>query len=94
MTAQRGIGLGLVDQIGDFKDVLDGVADAANCKPAPRWLRPGRSLSQRLFGRSSVGQQTSGQVLIEGLQRLMAGGIYYLEQGHMAGGDFGRTEDG
>ena len=76
------------------KDALDGVADAANCKPAPRWLRPGRSLSQRLFGRSSVGQQTSGQVLIEGLQRLMAGGIYYLEPGHMAGGDFGRTEDG
>ena len=93
MTAQRGIGLGLVDQIGDFKDALEAVAAAGNCRPAPRWLRPGRSLSQRLLGRSGIGQHTGGQALIDGLQRLMAGGIYYLEPGHLAGGDFGHGDD-
>ena len=93
MTAQRGIGLGLVDQIGDFKNALDAVAVAGNCKPVPRWLRPGRSLSQRFLGRSSFGQHTGGQALIEGLQRLMAGGIYYIEPGHLAGGDLGPRED-
>ena len=94
MTAQRGMGMGLVDQIGDFKDALDAVAEAGNCKPAPRWIRPGRSLSQRLLGRSGAGQHNGGRALTEGLQRLMAGGIYYLEPGHIAGGDFGLGEDG
>ena len=86
MTAQRGIGLGLVDRIGDFKDALDAVAEAGNCRPAPRWLRPGRSLSQRLMGRSGAGPQGGGNILAEGLQRMMAGGIYYLEPGYLAGG--------
>ena len=94
MTAQRGIDLGLLDQIGDFKDALNAVAEAGNCRPIPRWLRPGRSLSQRLLGRSGIGQNTAGLGLIEGLQRIMAGGIYYLEPGHLAGGDFGPGEQG
>ena len=85
-TGQRGVGLGLVDQIGDFKDALDAVAEAGNCRPAPRWMGPGRSLSQRLLGRSGVVQHTGGQLLIEGLQRLMAGGIYFLEPEYLAGG--------
>ncbi|MCH8987908.1 MAG: signal peptide peptidase SppA [Chloroflexi bacterium] len=85
MTAQKGIGLGLVDQIGDFKDTLDAVAEAGNCRPLPRWLRPGRSLSQRLLGRSGIGQQGGGNILAEGLQRLMTGGIYYLEPSYIAG---------
>jgi len=94
MTANRGVGLGLVDEIGDFKDALNAAAEAGDTKPAPRWIRPGRSLSQRLFSRSGIGQQTGGQALIEGLQRVMAGGIYYLEPGHIAGGDFGAGYDG
>ena len=93
MTAQRGISVGLVDEIGDFKDTLDAVAEVARCKPVPRWVRPGRSLGQRLLGRTRVGQQTAGQTLITGLERVMAGGIYYLEPGHIAGGDFGYSED-
>ena len=87
MTAQRGIGLGLVDQIGDFKDALDAVATAGNCRPAPRWLRPGRSIGSRIFGRG-MGQSLGIQSLAEGLQRLMAGGIYYLEPGHIIGGEY------
>ena len=93
MTAQRSIGLGLVDQIGDFKDALDAVAEAGNCRPAPRWLRPGRSISQRLMGRSGMGQLGGANLLAESLQRLMAGGIYYLEPGYLAGGAFGPGED-
>ena len=92
MTAQRGISVGLVDEIGDFKDTLDAVAEVARCKPVPRWVRPGRSLGQRLLGRTSVGQRTAGQTLIAGLERVMTGGIYYLEPGHIAGGDFGYSE--
>lgn len=92
MTAQRGISVGLVDEIGDFKDTLDAVAEVARCKPVPRWVRPGRSLGQRLLSRTSVGQLTAGQTLIAGLERVMTGGIYYLEPGHIAGGDFGYSE--
>ena len=92
MTAQRGISVGLIDEIGDFKDALEAVAEVAGCKPIPRWVRPGRSLGQRLLSRTSVGQQTAGQTLITGLERVMAGGIYYLEPGHIAGGDFGYSE--
>lgn len=89
MTAQRGIGLGMVDEIGDFKDTLDALAMAAGCKPNAKWIRPGRSLGQRLFARSGIGQGSPGHALISGLERAMAGGIYYLEPGHITGGDYG-----
>ena len=52
MTAQRGKNFGLVDEIGDFKDALESLAEVARCKPIPRWIRPSRSLGQRLMGRS------------------------------------------
>ena len=93
MTAQKGIGQGLVDEIGDFKDALEAAAEAGGCKPTPRWIRPSRSLSQRIFARSGFGQRSGGQALISGLGRMMAGGIYYLEPGHITGGDFGSVEN-
>ncbi len=93
MTAQKGIGQGLVDEIGDFKDALEAAAEAGGCKPTPRWIRPSRSLSQRIFARSGFGQRPGGQALIESLGRMMAGGIYYLEPGHITGGDFGSVEN-
>ena len=89
MTAQRGKNCGLVDEIGDFKDALESVAEVAQCKPIPRWIRPNRSLGQRLMGRSGLLQKTPGQTLIAGLERVMVGGIYYLERGHIGGSDFG-----
>ena len=93
MTAQKGIRQGLGDEIGDFKDALEAAAEAGGCKPTPRWIRPSRSLSQRIFARSGFGQRSGGQALIEGLGRMMAGGIYYLEPGHITGGDFGSVEN-
>ena len=88
LTAQRGLGLGLVDQIGDFTDALNALAEAGDAKPAPKWLRPTRSLGQRIFGRSGAAYNPGGQALTEGLERLMAGGIYYLEPGHLTGGNY------
>ena len=88
MTAKRGIGAGLVDEIGDFKDTLDAIALAGNSKPNPKWIRPNRSFSQRLLGRTSVSGQLGGQGLLDGLQRIMAGGIYYLEPGHISGENY------
>ena len=88
LTAQRGLGLGLVDQIGDFTDALNAVAEAGDAKPAPKWLRPTRSLGQRIFGRSGAAYNPGGQALTEGLERLIAGGIYYLEPGHLTGGNY------
>ena len=93
MTAQKGISQGLVDEIGDFKDALEAAAEAGGCKPTPSWIRPRRSLSQRIFARSGFGQRSGGQALISGLGRMMAGGIYYLEPGHITGGDFGSVEN-
>ena len=88
LTAQRGLGLGLVDQIGDFTDALNAVAEAGDAKPAPKWLRPTRSLGQRIFGRSGAAYNPGGQAVTEGLERLIAGGIYYLEPGHLTGGNY------
>ena len=92
MTAQSGIGVGLVDGIGDFKDTLEAVALLGDCKPSPKWIRPSRSFPQRLLGRTGIGGQIGGQGVLDGLQRIMAGGIYYLEPGHISGGDYGLGE--
>ena len=89
MTAKRGIGIGLVDEIGDFQDTLEAAAVAAGCKPAPKWIRPSRSFTQRMFARTSIGRQAGGLSVLDGLQRIMSGGIYYLEPGHISGGDYG-----
>ncbi|MEC9280293.1 MAG: signal peptide peptidase SppA [Chloroflexota bacterium] len=90
MTARRGIGVGLVDEIGDFKDTLEAAAEAGGCKPTARWIRPSRSLGQRFFSRTGIGQQSGGNLLAEGLQRLLTGGIYYLDPGYI-GGDYPGT---
>ena len=89
MTAKRAIGIGLVDEIGDFQDTLEAAAVAAGCKPAPKWIRPSRSFTQRMFARTSIGRQAGGLSVLDGLQRIMSGGIYYLEPGHISGGDYG-----
>ena len=88
LTAQRGIDVGLVDEIGDFKDALEALALLGNCKPSPKWVRPSRSFSQRLLGRTSISGRAARLGLLDGLQRIMAGGFYYLEPGHISGGDY------
>jgi ClpP class serine protease len=89
MTAKRVIGIGLVDEIGDFQDTLEVAVVAAGCNPAPKWMRPNRSFTQRMFARSSIGRQAGGLSVLDGLQRIMSGEIFYLEPGHISGGDYG-----
>ena len=54
LTGQKGIETGLVDHIGDFTDALNAAAEAGKARPRPKFLQPRRSLSQRLFGRTSA----------------------------------------
>ncbi len=88
LTAQRGIDVGLVDEIGDFKDALEALALLGNCKPSPKWVRTSRSFPQRLLGRTGISRRSVGIEVLDGLQRIMAGGFYYLEPSHISGGDY------
>ena len=71
-----------MDRIGDYTDALQAAADAGNTKPRAKLLQPKRSLSQRVFGRSSMGADSMTE-LAGVLQRLMGGGIYYMDPAHM-----------
>ena len=81
MTGQRALDAGLLDQVGDYTDALEAAAQAAGTRPRAKLLQPRRSLSQRLFGRPAV--ETAS--LTEGLQRLVSGGVYYLDPAYVAG---------
>ena len=84
MTAQRAIQAGLVDQIGDYTDALNAAARAAGARPRAKILQPRKTLSQRLLGRPS--NRTSPLAgLGDGLQRMLNGGIYYLDPAYIAG---------
>ncbi len=83
MTGQRGIEVGLVDKIGDYEDALQAAAEAGNIKPRAKLLQPRRSLSQRLMGRPSMGADSMAE-LAAVMQRLMGGGIYYLDPAHIS----------
>ena len=85
MTAQRAIGAGLVDQIGDFTDALYAAAVAGGTRPRARFLQPRRSLSQRLFGGRASAEAAAMAGLAGGLQRILNGGIYYLDPSYIAG---------
>ena len=85
-TGLRGKELGLVDELGDFADALEAAASAGGTRPRPRWMQPRRSLSQRLLGRSPGGRFDEG--LTAGLQRLLSGGVYYLDPSYLAVGRY------
>ena len=80
-TARQGKELGLVDELLDFEQSLELAAQLAGIekgKARPKWLRPRRTMSERLTGRPSG--QTPGQNLLGlDVQRLTTGGLYYLE---------------
>jgi protease-4 len=83
-TARKGHELGLVDELGDFQRALEMAAQLGNVRPRPRWIRPRRSLSDRLMGRASS-RQPALELFTAEAQRLLAGGIYYLEPSHLLG---------
>lgn len=84
MTARKGIEASLVDHIGDFTDALNAAATAGGTRPRAKFVQPSRSLSQRLMGRTSA-TATPLAGLSDGLQRMLSGGIYYLDPAYMAG---------
>lgn len=83
-TARRGHEMGLVDELGDFELALNLAAELGNVKANPRWIRPKRSLSERLTGRMSSRSPGLGLLSAEML-RLLAGGMYYVEPSLMLG---------
>ena len=83
-TGQRGKELGLIDELGDFDRALELAAQLGRTRPRSRWVRPRRSLSERLMGRGA--SHYSGLSLLAAqAQRMLAGGIYYLEPSHLLG---------
>ena len=89
MTAQRATEAGLVDHIGDYTDALNAAAEVGRTRPRAELLQPRRSLSQKLLGRSSMESGAMAGVSA-GLQRIMNGGIYYLDPAYLAGWPEGR----
>jgi protease-4 len=86
-TARRGKELGLVDELIDFEQSLQLAGQLAGIdrnKTQPKWLRPRRSMSERLTGRPAS-QTASLSLLGPDLQRLMTGGIYYLDPSALLG---------
>ena len=89
-TARQGKETGLVDELLDFEQSLEWAAQLAGIeknKARPRWLRPRRTMSERLTGRTAA--SVSGlQVLGPELNRLMSGGLYYLEPSSILGNGY------
>ena len=85
-TGLRGKELGLVDHMGDFNDALEAAAAAGRTRPRARWSQPRRTLSQRIMGRAATEGVDGG--LTNGLQRLLSGGVFYLDASYLASGDY------
>jgi protease-4 len=76
-TGRRGKELGLIDELGDFDRALELAAQLGRTRPRPRWVRPRRSLGDRMLGHAA-GPNPGLSLLAAEAQRLLSGGIYYL----------------
>ncbi|PKB64006.1 MAG: hypothetical protein BZY80_04440 [SAR202 cluster bacterium Io17-Chloro-G2] len=91
-TARRALEMGLVDELGGFDQALEAAAYLGDVQPRSLLVQPKRSFSDRFMGRPASGVYgASGLDMITGpVQRLLSGGIYYLEpeflMGDYAGG--------
>ena len=87
-TARQGKELGLVDDLVDFETALAAAAQLGDTRPRPRYLRPKRTMSEKLLGRPASQHYPALGLLTPELQRLLTGGLYYLEpSGLLGGGD-------
>ena len=80
-TARQGQESGLVDELADFHRAVEIAAELGNARPTPKWVRPRRSLSVRFLGRDS----SNLDLLAGEANRLLAGGVYFLEPSHLLG---------
>ena len=80
-TARRGHEAGLVDELADFYRAVEIAAELGNARPTPKWVRPRRPFSARMFGRDS----SNLDLLAGEANRLLAGGVYFLEPSYLLG---------
>jgi len=83
-TARQGHESGLVDELADFYRAVEIAAELGNARPTPRWVRPRRSLSVRFLGRDS----SNLDLLAGEANRLLSGGVYFLEPSYLLGDYF------
>ena len=86
-TARRALEMGLVDELGGFDQALAAAAQLGGARLRPLLVQPKRSFSDRFMGRAAAGVSgASGFDLMTGpVQRLLSGGIYYLEPAFLMG---------
>jgi protease-4 len=60
-SAQRGLELGLVDELGDFEQAIERVQEIAEIAEKPRlqWVRPRRPLLERVMSRGASSMMES-----------------------------------
>ena len=86
-TARRGKEMGLVDELMDFDQSLQLAGQLSGVergKARPRWLRPRRTLSEKVTGRPASQLPGSG-ILGPDLLRLLTGGVFYLDPSALLG---------
>ena len=86
-TGRRGKEMGLVDDLMDFDQSLQLAGQLAGIesgKAQPRWLRPRRTISEKLTGRPA-NQAPAAGILGPDLLRLLTGGVFYLDPTAMLG---------
>ena len=69
----------LAEELGDL--LVEIAAELGNARPTPKWVRPRRSLSLRVFGRDS----SNLDLLAGEANRLLSGGVYFLEPSYLLG---------
>lgn len=91
-TGRGALELGLVDELGDFDSALNMAAEMGRTGRRPVWVRPRRGLMERLTGR--MGGPGVGEGLVAELERLMAGGLYYVAAPPLGGPSGGPRDAG
>ena len=82
MTGQGAVNAGLIDKIGDYTDALEAVAKEGKCKTNTKLLKPKTKLLDRLP--IKAGMSASSMNDFVGItQRLMCGGMYYMDPAHL-----------
>ena len=82
-TANHGLDLGLVDELGGFHQAIEAAEKLAEVpRLRPRWVAPKRPFSERLMGRFGSGPGAAA-LLTDQVQHVMSGGIYYMEPSYL-----------
>ena len=82
-TANHGLDLGLVDELGGFHQAIEAAEKLAEVpRLRPRWVAPKRPFSERLMGRFGSGPGAA-TLLANQVQHVLSGGIYYMDPSYL-----------